>query len=405
MSQFTPRRGPKRSAQPHRIAPASPTHRHHERMGGAAPAQPQTAPQPSAPAPQPAPPAKKPRNYLLWGTVAASVALGAFVIYWLAFQEGGGYKPTYVVDVEIVRELPAQAPGVPVDEYFSLNNRDMMANQGKGVRIKFVTREKGRDDKTDIFEFKPWPTWEATLPDQRQKDIATAKEQLGEYVARFQGDPDAKFRQEITAVDDTSGVDEKLADQVNFYFKTANLYGPDNTMVRFHRLASTNFSEGRSVEIKAKSAPGSKSSEITLALNDWLIKPRGTAPESPLAAGLLTIAAEAKVDKDSHMSIFSDGIENTDNLTFEKGKYYDAEYLANPTNWDEVDKKIDEPIKKLRGSTPSLNGCAIDWYTPPLEPGKADRAKVVLRIKVIRAAMVYWRHYLVAHGAGQVTMH
>lgn len=338
-----------------------------------------------------------PTRHWVVGLLLALI-LGGGVYYLVVDKPAREWKAEYAVDLSITRTLPDPATMPDLKEVFKPETVARIINDGGGVRLHWKKQNGKKQQEGNLELLKPQADTNAS---ERGEELRIAREKLAAFLKGFNAPPEPKNRVVVIAVDDTAGMDEKLAKQVSFNFENLDIdsmtAGGDTIRLLFQKITSTDFFEGKLVKLAAKEKLDAD--VVEKHLGGWLLKRRGPEKESSIATGLLNIAAEARINEDSHILIFSDGLENLPGTTasFEVGKFSNPEELSNEANWDELDKALTGPIRELKGSTPSLKGARVDWYAPPTEDNS--------RAKRIRAAMKYWRHFLELVHAGEVEMH
>lgn len=335
-----------------------------------------------------------------WYVIGALLVIGSIWggWHWVIEKPKQEWKANFAVDFSISRTFPGAAILPNLDEQFTMEAKNLIVRKGQGIRVKWNKTNGKKNSNGEKVFLEPKKGTNFPL---REEELRIAREKLAAFLDSFNAPPEPKNRVIVVAVDDTAGMDNKLAQQVQFNFDNLDIdemtRAGDSIRLLFQKITSTDFFEGKLVKLAAKEK---LDADVTQKhLGGWLLRHRGPEKESSIATGLLNIAAEARINEDSHILIFSDGLENLPGTTasFEVGKFSNPDELANEANWDELDKALTGPIRELKGSTPSLKGARVDWYAPPTEEsGRAKR---------IRAAMKYWRHFLDHVHAGEVEMH
>jgi len=325
-------------------------------------------------------------------------SVGGGVYYLVVDKPIRDWKAEYAVDISVSRTLPGKAVTPDMEGIFKSETVARIVNDGAGIRLHWEKQAGKKREEGSLELLKPTPDTNAA---ERGEELRMARVSLAAFLKKFNDPPEPVTRVIILAVDDTVGMNAKLAKQVRFNFQNLDVESMaasgDTIRLLFQKITSTDFFEGRVIKL----APREKldPDAVEKHFGGWLLQTRGPEKESSIATGLLNIAAEARINEDCHILIFSDGLENLKGTTasFETGKFSNPETLANQKNWEELDKTLTGPIRELKGSTPSLKGARVDWYAPPTEE--------TARAKRIRTAMKYWRHFLGVVGAGDVEMH
>lgn len=237
--------------------------------------------------------------------------------------------------------------GTIASELFSATNIGRWGADGKGedfvgLIVEFRILEDGElIGEPRVLEI-PNPARQGDFPERRRL-IDEKRQEFAERLEGFASSVSLDLSYGLI-VDTTEGVGEILTRRVRESVDSAKSFGNDETLFLVYRIDDSGYQGDRGRHTLADLDEG-------LA---YALTPRPGTKSSSLFEGLYAALREMSGKSSPRVTIFTDGLENTDALSV-----YRDEGLLAPERWGELDKVID-------WTTLSLDGMRIDLY--PLPP-------------------------------------